>query len=126
MSGRFPDADDVHQYRDNLLNKVDMVSCDNRRWEPTHPEIPQRTGKINLITKFDAGHFGLHYRQNNTLDPMGRSLLERTVEALVDAGVNPVELENTNTGVFLGTCVSESERTWMYDRLIDKHFAITG
>lgn len=58
MAGRFPESDDVYHYRYNLFNKVDMVTCDNRRWEPTHPEIPQRTGKINFIEKFDAGFFG--------------------------------------------------------------------
>lgn len=126
MSGRFPDSDDVYEYKHNLLNKIDMVSCDNRRWEPTHPEIPQRTGKVNQVTKFDAGFFGVHYRQNHTIDPMCRMLLERTVEALFDAGVHPSELENTRTGVFIGTCASESEKTWFYDKLIEKHFAVTG
>lgn len=142
MSGRFPDSDDVLEYKENLLNKVDMVSCDNRRWEPTHPEIPQRTGKVNKVTKFDAGFFGkinqqtiplsefmllgLHYRQNHTTDPMNRMLMEHTIEALFDAGVHPDELENTRTGVFIGTCSSESEKTWFYDRHFAKHFAVTG
>lgn len=40
------------------MNKVDMVCGDTRRWEPGHPEIPQRTGKLPDISKFDAGFFG--------------------------------------------------------------------
>jgi len=31
-SGRFPDSDDVYQLRDNLYNKVDLISADARRW----------------------------------------------------------------------------------------------
>lgn len=58
MSGQYPDSKDVHEFRDNLFNKIDMVSCDSRRWEPGHPEIPQRTGKLYDIAKFDAGFFG--------------------------------------------------------------------
>lgn len=59
MAGRFPDSDNVHHFRDNLFKKVDMVSGDNRRWDPGHPDIPQRTGKLNNISKFDAGFFGM-------------------------------------------------------------------
>lgn len=40
------------------MNKIDMVDGDFRRWEPVHPEIPQRTGKVFDIEKFDAGFFG--------------------------------------------------------------------
>lgn len=58
LSGQYPDSRNVHEFRDNLFNKTDMVSDDTRRWEPNHPEIPQRTGKLFDITKFDAGYFG--------------------------------------------------------------------
>jgi hypothetical protein len=32
ISGRFPDSDNVHMLRDNLMNKVDLVTDDDRRW----------------------------------------------------------------------------------------------
>jgi hypothetical protein len=51
-----------------------------------HPEIPQRTGKLLSISKFDASFFGVHFKQAHTMDPMCRMLLERTYEAIVDAG----------------------------------------
>ena len=34
VAGYFPDASNVYHLRDNLMNKVDMVSDDNRRWNP--------------------------------------------------------------------------------------------
>lgn len=58
MAGKFPDSHDVYHFRDNLFNKVDMISGDFRRWKPLFPEVPQRTGKLFDIEKFDAGCFG--------------------------------------------------------------------
>ncbi|XP_030748269.1 fatty acid synthase-like [Sitophilus oryzae] len=59
LSGKYPESRNVYEFRDNLFNKVDMVTDDNRRWNPTHPEIPQRTGKLYDIDKFDSSFFGL-------------------------------------------------------------------
>jgi fatty acid synthase len=51
-----------------------------------HPEIPQRTGKLLNVAKFDASFFGVHCKQAHAMDPMCRMLLEKTYEAIVDAG----------------------------------------
>lgn len=51
-----------------------------------HPEIPQRTGKLNEVNKFDAAFFGIHYKQAHTMDPMCRIILEKSYEAIVDSG----------------------------------------
>jgi len=51
-----------------------------------HPEIPARTGKLYNIDKFDASFFGVHNNQAQTMDPQCRMLMEKTYEAIVDAG----------------------------------------
>jgi fatty acid synthase len=51
-----------------------------------HPEIPARTGKLYNIDKFDASFFSVHYNQAQSMDPQCRMLLEKTYEAIVDAG----------------------------------------
>jgi fatty acid synthase len=51
-----------------------------------HPDIPPRTGKLLSINKFDASFFGVHYKQVQSMDPQCRMLLEKTYEAIVDAG----------------------------------------
>jgi acyl transferase domain-containing protein len=33
LAGYFPECENVYQLRDNLFNKVDMVTVDNRRWK---------------------------------------------------------------------------------------------
>ncbi|XP_050552883.1 fatty acid synthase-like [Spodoptera frugiperda] len=126
VSGYFPDSDSVIHLQENLFNKVDLISGDSRRWTLAHPEIPQRTGKINNVNKFDASFFGVHYKQAHTMDPMCRILLEKAYEAVIDAGVNPKELRDTKTGVFVGACFSESEKTWFYEKMQVNGFGITG
>jgi fatty acid synthase len=51
-----------------------------------HPEIPAWTGKLYNIDKFDASFFSVHYKQAQSMDPQYRMLLEKTFEAIVDAG----------------------------------------
>jgi len=62
-------------------------------------EIPPRIGKINNIQKFDAKFFDMPASEAHVLDPGFRILLEHTYEAIIDAGVNPAELQGTNTSV---------------------------
>jgi hypothetical protein len=33
IAGRFPESENVYQFKDNLFNKVDMVTEDDRRWK---------------------------------------------------------------------------------------------
>ena len=33
IAGRFPDSDNVKHFQENLFNKVDLVSDDDRRWK---------------------------------------------------------------------------------------------
>lgn len=33
IAGRFPDSDDVKHFKENLFNKVDLISDDDRRWK---------------------------------------------------------------------------------------------
>ncbi|XP_076267668.1 fatty acid synthase-like [Rhynchophorus ferrugineus] len=126
LSGRFPSSRNVRELQDNLFNKRDMITDDDRRWTPSHPEIPQRTGKIDDIDKFDASFFGIHNRQATSLDPITRVFLEVTVEAIFDAGLQPSDLEGTRTGVFVGSSFSETEQTWFYYNVKPQSLAITG
>ncbi|KAK5637947.1 hypothetical protein RI129_012242 [Pyrocoelia pectoralis] len=126
ITGRFPESDNVYEYRDNLMNKVDMVTSDTRRWNTNHPEIPRRTGKINFIEKFDSGFFGIHYHQVHAMDPVSRLLLEGAIEAVLDAGYHPDELKGTRTGVFTAACIAETEKSWFFKNLVSPNFGGSG
>lgn len=63
VAGYFPRSDNVYEFRDNLFNKVDMVT-ETTRWSLKHPEIPERCGSVRPIEKFDPGFFGMIIANN--------------------------------------------------------------
>ncbi|CAG5047033.1 unnamed protein product [Parnassius apollo] len=125
VAGYFPDSDSVKQFQENLFNKVDLITKDERRWKLFHTRLT-RTGKINFIDKFDASYFGIDYKEAHCMDPMARLLLEKCYEALIDAGINPEELRGTRTAVVIGACFSESEKAWFYDNMEVNDYGING
>lgn len=92
ISGRFPESDNVDELSENLLNHVDMITEDERRWPIGLYGLPSRAGKIKDLSKFDAQFFGVHGKQANLMDPQARMLLELTYEAICDAGKNGLSL----------------------------------
>ncbi|KZC12654.1 Fatty acid synthase [Dufourea novaeangliae] len=126
VAGRYPECENMNKLRDNLMNKVDLITDNYARWRLEHPEIPRDGGKLTRLEKFDAIFFGVHYKQAHTLDPMCRMLLEHAYEAIIDAGINPRLLRGSNTGVIIGSCISEAEKTWFYEKLQANGFGITG
>ncbi|CAL7939127.1 unnamed protein product [Xylocopa violacea] len=126
ISGRFPESKNMLELKKNLMNKVDLVTDNSSRWEADHPDVPKAGGKVTDLEKFDALLFGVHYKQAQTLDPMCRMLLECIYEAVMDAGINPKQIRGTKTGVVVGSGISDTAKTWFYDKVHADGFGITG
>jgi fatty acid synthase, animal type len=109
ISGRFPNSNNIREFSHNLYNKIDMSDDKESRWKKSHPEVPQRSGKINNLEKFDASFFSIFGKNAHHTDPQARILLETAYEAILDAGISPQSLIGSRTGVFIGNSLSDSK-----------------
>jgi acyl transferase domain-containing protein/NADPH:quinone reductase-like Zn-dependent oxidoreductase/thioesterase domain-containing protein/acyl carrier protein len=126
VSGRFPESDNVEEFAQNLLNGVDMVTEQERRWPNGLFGLPKRNGTIKDISRFDAEFFGINPKQVDNMDPQLRLLLEVTHEAIFDSGINPSEIRGTRTGVFIGASASEANQAYSVNPDELSGYSMTG
>lgn len=126
ISGRLPESSNLEEFWENLINGVDMVTEDNRRWTPGLYGLPKRNGKLKDISHFDAAFFGVHPKQANSMDPQLRLMLEIAYEAIVDGGLNPATLRGSKTGVYIGVSGSEAGEAFSRDPEELLGYSMTG
>ncbi|KAM9371273.1 fatty acid synthase [Phaethornis superciliosus] len=126
IAGKLPESENLQEFWENLLNGVDMVTEDDRRWKPGIYGLPRRNGKLKDISKFDASFFGVHPKQAHTMDPQLRLLLEVSYEAILDGGIDPATLRGTDTGVWVGASGSEAAEALSQDPEELLGYSMTG
>ncbi|XP_034937434.1 fatty acid synthase [Chelonus insularis] len=126
FSGRLPECENIEEFKRHLFDGIDMVTDDERRWPSGLHGLPARSGKLKDLSTFDATFFGVHSKQANVMDPQLRILLEATQEAIIDAGINPVDLRGSRTGVFIGVSSSESDDYWTREPDRVNGYGLTG
>lgn len=127
MGCRFPGASSPEAFWDMLCNKRNGVTeVPAERWDSArlfHPDsrMPGRiTGRwggfLELADRFDAAFFGISPREAPHVDPRQRKVLEIAWEALEDAGIPPLSLAGSATGVYVATLSSD------YDTLLCENY----
>ena len=111
--GRYPMADDLTQFWDNLRRGRDcIVEIPPERWDYRifyDPE-PGKLGKtrnkwggfMNDVDRFDAQFFSITPREASALDPQERLFLETAWRTVEDAGYRKSALAGKKVGVFVG------------------------
>lgn len=111
MAGRFPGADSVEEFWDNLVHgreSVSFFSDPELRESGLAPEALRSRGHyvaargvLKDVECFDAAFFGVHPREAEVMDPQQRIFLETCWTALERAGYAPNQI-NAIVGVFGG------------------------
>ncbi|MFB6640473.1 SDR family NAD(P)-dependent oxidoreductase [Streptomyces chartreusis] len=100
MACRFPgdvaSPDDLWRLVTDGVDAIGDVPAE-RGWEEA-----RRGGFLNRAGDFDADFFGMSPRDALATDAQQRLLLEVSWEAVEDAGIDPVTLRGSRTGVFAG------------------------
>ncbi|WCE01153.1 type I polyketide synthase [Streptomyces sp. HUAS 31] len=100
MACRFPgdvaSPDDLWRLVTDGVDAIGDVPAE-RGWEEA-----RRGGFLSRAGDFDADFFGMSPREALATDAQQRLLLEVSWEAVEDAGIDPVTLRGSRTGVFAG------------------------
>ena len=128
MALKFPMADDVLQFWNNLKAGRDSVTAMPRSRKRDVQAYVQRClrqdfidaqyeeiGYLDEIDTFDYEFFGLSPKEASLMDPGHKLFLQCAWQAVEDAGYGDGSLSGTDTGVFLGYSASD---LYDYKRLI--------
>ncbi|MBP2846632.1 KR domain-containing protein [Dickeya oryzae] len=113
MSGRYPDAENLEQYWDNLVDGRNAVrEVPKSRWDVDQYFDADRSkegkiyckwlGALSDIDSFDPLFFSISPAEAEGMDPQHRLFLQEGYKAFEDAGYSPEELSHKKCGVYMG------------------------
>ena len=124
VSGRFPGADTVDAYWENLIQgNASIQEIPSDRWDaktfydPSSEQAGTSRSKwggfIGDVTQFDAAFFKIKEDDAIAMDPQQRILLELCQHLLDQAGYAAEEMSGTRTAVIIGATESPYvKRSW--------------
>ena len=115
MAGRFPGANTVDEFWDNIANKKESITFYSKEELKeagvsetllNNPRYVRAKSAISDVKGFDASFFGFSSREAQITDPQQRLFLECSWEALEDANFVPGN-ETGRTGVYAGVGINK-------------------
>ncbi len=118
LAGRYPMADDLDEFWDNLAEGRDCVTeipadrWDHGRYFDPDPSAAGRAfskwgGFLRDVDRFDPLFFGISPREAELMDPQERLFLQNAWHVFEDAGYRGDELTGRPVGVFVGVMYGE-------------------
>ncbi|TQV86001.1 SDR family NAD(P)-dependent oxidoreductase [Aliikangiella coralliicola] len=118
MSGRYPQAQNLQEYWDNLLQgKNAITEIPSSRWDVDQYYDPDPTkqgkvyckwlGALDDVDCFDPLFFQISPSEAESMDPQHRLFMQEGYRAFEDAGYANNSLSNQKCGVYLGIMSSE-------------------
>lgn len=108
MAGRFPGADSVSTFWDNLrrgtesivtLSEDELIAAGVSEKSLANPAYVRRAALLRGIDEFDADFFGFTPQDARMMDPQHRLFLQCAWHALEDAGYDPAQIDDS-VGVY--------------------------
>lgn len=122
MAGRFPGADNVEKFWDNIrsgeesiqfFNDEELLAAGIDPRSLKDPNFVKSMDVLDNIADFDAKYFDYTPREAELLDPQHRLMLEVASDALEHSGYGD-RSESKNVGVFVGV----TDSAYLIDNLI--------
>ena len=114
MAGRFPGADSVTEFWENLsrgeesvatLSEETLVAAGVSATTLADPAYVRRAALLNGVDEFDAEFFGITPYTAQMMDPQQRLFLQTAWHALEDSGYDPADYDGA-IGVFASSTAS--------------------
>ncbi|MBN2441746.1 MAG: SDR family NAD(P)-dependent oxidoreductase [Spirochaetales bacterium] len=106
MSARFPGAENIDEFWNNLRNGVSSIGEFPRsRYEDESNDdflTIKSMGHLDAIDKFDPLFFNISPKNAEVMDPQQRLFLEEAWKSIEDAGYSQESLSGKKCGVFVG------------------------
>ncbi len=145
ISGRYPQADNLEEYWENLKNGTDCITeIPKERWDHDRYFNKRKTvhgkeysrwgGFIKGIDNFDPLFFKISPREAFIMDPQERLLLQGVHHAIEDAGYTQDSLnhpndnsqEQNNVGVYVGITTMEYQLHAAQQQMTGRHTVLSG